>query len=168
MRKITSYIRKYEKRERQIQEEEEFQAEYDDMGGRKRKRQKVPEKAVENRLTDEEIDAIVSELIHTMNRACENDIENNRNKKIAYHKLDMLNDVLLKLLKPDWREKYIQHGVLSVIRKWLEPLPDRTIPNIKIRTGMLKILESVSNCVILQWIVVIHIIFSSSHLLVNL
>lgn len=148
IRKITTYIRNHKK----IVKEHEMQEEVDQLEqeerGKKRKRKRAEEKVVDT-MTQEEIEMIVSELIHKMNDACEQDIENNRNKRIAYHKLDMLNEIFLKLSKPEWREKYIQHGVLSVIRKWLEPLPDRTIPNIKIRMAMLRILESVSDRVYL-------------------
>lgn len=86
---------------------------------------------------------MASTLVDTMNNACEEDRQNNKERKMALRKLEILPDVMDKLSKVNLREKLIQHGALSVIRKWLEPLPDKTIPNIKIREGMLKILDSV-------------------------
>lgn len=109
----------------------------------KRKRKRSAESKQSDKPTEEELDLMASTLVDTMNNACEEDRQNNKERRMALRKLEILPEVMDKLSKVNLREKLIQHGVLSVIRKWLEPLPDKTIPNIKIREGMLKILDSV-------------------------
>jgi len=39
----------------------------------------------------------------------------------------------------------IEMGVLSAIAEWLAPLPDRSLPNIKIRTFLIDTLRDVSS-----------------------
>jgi hypothetical protein len=41
------------------------------------------------------------------------------------------------------QECLLENDVLNVMRQWLEPLPDGSLPNIKIRQGFLKILTKV-------------------------
>ena len=39
--------------------------------------------------------------------------------------------------------EFLDHGVLTLLKNWLEPLPDGSLPNINIRTAILKILNDV-------------------------
>lgn len=39
--------------------------------------------------------------------------------------------------------EFLDHGVLNLLKSWLEPLPDGSLPNINIRTAILKILNDV-------------------------
>jgi len=39
--------------------------------------------------------------------------------------------------------EFLDHGVLTLLKNWLEPLPDGSLPNINIRTEILKILNDV-------------------------
>lgn len=45
------------------------------------------------------------------------------------------------LKKIDLREALLDAGILSVITDWLTPLPDRSLPNIKVREVMLTVLQ---------------------------
>ena len=45
------------------------------------------------------------------------------------------------LKKIDLREALLDAGILSVITDWLTPLPDRSLPNIKVRETMLTVLQ---------------------------
>ncbi|CAN1233452.1 Protein IWS1 homolog 1, partial [Linum perenne] len=38
------------------------------------------------------------------------------------------------------QQEFIDHGVLTLLKNWLEPLPDGSLPNINIRAAMLRIL----------------------------
>lgn len=48
------------------------------------------------------------------------------------------------LTKKDSHSTVIQHGVLNVFREWLKPLPDESLPCIKIRESILELLLIVS------------------------
>lgn len=43
----------------------------------------------------------------------------------------------------DRQELYIENGVLTMISAWLEPLPDKSLPAVQIRTAMLEALYDV-------------------------
>lgn len=42
------------------------------------------------------------------------------------------------------QQEFLDHGVLTLLKNWLEPLPDGSLPNINIRAAILKILNDVS------------------------
>jgi len=39
--------------------------------------------------------------------------------------------------------EFLDHGVLTLLKNWLEPLPDGSLPNINIRMEILRILNEV-------------------------
>lgn len=51
----------------------------------------------------------------------------------------------IKLSRQDLKETFIDSGVMSAIKEWLSPLPDRSLPALKIREELLKILQEVRN-----------------------
>jgi transcription factor SPN1 len=52
--------------------------------------------------------------------------------------LPLLTEVLSK---KQLQLEFLDHGVLTLLKNWLEPLPDGSLPNINIRTAILKILN---------------------------
>ena len=40
-------------------------------------------------------------------------------------------------------QEYVDEGALSAMKKWLEPLPDKTLPQFEIRSLMLELLALV-------------------------
>lgn len=52
--------------------------------------------------------------------------------------------VMSQLKKQDLKMAFLDQGVLNVIAEWLTPLPDRSLPHLNIREGMLKQLLDVS------------------------
>lgn len=53
--------------------------------------------------------------------------------------------VMSQLKKQDLKNAFLDQGVLNVIAEWLTPLPDRSLPHLNIREGMMKQLSDVSN-----------------------
>lgn len=41
------------------------------------------------------------------------------------------------------QQEFLDHGVLTLLKNWLEPLPDGSLPNINVRAAVLKILNDV-------------------------
>jgi len=62
--------------------------------------------------------------------------------QIRYMTVDSL---YFKLPRQDLKETFIDSGVMSAIKEWLSPLPDRSLPALKIREELLKILQEVLN-----------------------
>jgi transcription factor SPN1 len=41
------------------------------------------------------------------------------------------------------QDKFLERQAMNQIRMWLQPLPDNTLPNIKLREGLLRVLLKV-------------------------
>uniref|UniRef100_A0A8C4QSL8 Uncharacterized protein n=1 Tax=Eptatretus burgeri TaxID=7764 RepID=A0A8C4QSL8_EPTBU len=90
-----------------------------------------------------DVDDLISAMVTHMNQAAEADKELNTQKKPALKKLTMLPTVVTHLKKQDLKETFIDSGVLTAIGGWLTPLPDKSLPNLKIRDELLRILHEV-------------------------
>lgn len=47
-------------------------------------------------------------------------------------------------LRQDLKETFIDSGVMSAIKEWISPLPDKSLPALRIREELLRILQEVS------------------------
>ncbi|CAJ1066242.1 protein IWS1 homolog isoform X4 [Xyrichtys novacula] len=86
-------------------------------------------------------DDVVSAMITKMNEAAEEDRTLNSQKKPALKKLTLLPHVVMHLKKQDLKETFIDSGVMSAIKEWISPLPDKSLPALRIRGELLKILQ---------------------------
>lgn len=46
-------------------------------------------------------------------------------------------------LRQDLKETFIDSGVMSAIKEWISPLPDKSLPALRIREELLRILQEV-------------------------
>lgn len=51
---------------------------------------------------------------------------------------------MVVLHRKQLQQEFLDHGVLTLLKNWLEPLPDGSLPNINIREAILKILTDVN------------------------
>lgn len=49
----------------------------------------------------------------------------------------------LSFLRQDLKESFIDSGVMSAIKEWISPLPDKSLPALRIREELLRILMEV-------------------------
>ncbi|KAK1320329.1 hypothetical protein QJS10_CPA03g01585 [Acorus calamus] len=101
------------------------------QGGKKKKK---PEK------TPAEIALLVESLMAELEVTTEEDAELNQEGKPAINKLKKLPMLTDVLSKKQLHHEFLDHGVLTLLKNWLEPLPDGSLPNINIREAILKIL----------------------------
>lgn len=64
-----------------------------------------------------------------------------KNKSPAIAKLKLLQEVELFMAQKRFHEPFIHLGGLGVLKGWLEPYHDGTLPNVRIRTAILKGLQ---------------------------
>ncbi|KAH7510850.1 hypothetical protein ACOSP7_003197 [Xanthoceras sorbifolium] len=100
------------------------------MGKRKKKSEKSPA----------EIALLVENVMAELEVTAEEDAELNRQGKPAINKLKKLSLLTEVLSKKQLQQEFLDHGVLTLLKNWLEPLPDGSLPNINIRAAILRIL----------------------------
>ncbi|KAL1192361.1 IWS1-like protein 2 [Cardamine amara subsp. amara] len=88
-----------------------------------------------------EIAMQVEEVMANLEIAVEDDVEQNRQGKPAINKLMKLPLLVETLLKKPLHAEFLDHGVLNLLKNWLEPLPDGSLPNLNIRATVLTILN---------------------------
>lgn len=104
------------------------------MGKKKKKNEKSPA----------EIALLVENVMAELEVTAEEDAELNRQGKPAINKLKKLSLLTDVLSKKQLQQEFLDHGVLTLLKNWLEPLPDGSLPNINIRAAILRILTDVS------------------------
>ncbi|CAL5429462.1 unnamed protein product [Camellia sinensis] len=87
-----------------------------------------------------EIALLVENVMAQLEVVAEEDAELNRQSKPAINKLKKLPLLMEVLSKKQLQLEFLDHGVLTLLKTWLEPLPDGSLPNINIRGAILRIL----------------------------
>ncbi|KAJ7707587.1 hypothetical protein B0H17DRAFT_1033160 [Mycena rosella] len=75
----------------------------------------------------------VARLRETMNNAAEEDIKANDAKLPAISKLKLLPEAMETLRKSSLAQSMIDNNLLEAVKRWLEPLPDRSLPSLNIQ-----------------------------------
>ncbi|EPS66200.1 hypothetical protein M569_08577 [Genlisea aurea] len=88
-----------------------------------------------------EIALLVENVMAELEVVAEEDAELNRQGKPAINKLKKLALLTDVLSKKQLQHEFLDHGVLTLLKNWLEPLPDGSLPNINVRAAVLKILN---------------------------
>ncbi|CAM6117970.1 unnamed protein product [Calypogeia fissa] len=85
----------------------------------------------------------VEKFLAKLDVVAEADADLNRASKPAIEKLKMLPE-LLRVLgnQGPLQSALLDRGVLSSLKNWLEPLPDGSVPNLNIRSALLKLLTN--------------------------
>lgn len=100
-------------------------------GGKKKKK---------NEKSAAEIAELVETLMAELEVVAEEDAVLNTQGKPAINKLRKLPLLTQALSKKQLQHEFLDHGVLTLLKNWLEPLPDGSLPNINIREAILRIL----------------------------
>lgn len=93
-------------------------------------------------MTDEEIDAHAKNIAQQMRDAVNDDNKANAEGRPALHKLMLLDQVNRDLRKLSIQEKFLDIGGISMLGRWLEPLPDGTYPNVQVAKEILMTINS--------------------------
>ncbi|KAJ0427838.1 putative transcription regulator IWS1 family [Helianthus annuus] len=101
---------------------------------------KTGKKKKKTEKTAMEIAIVVEKIMAELEVAAEEDANLNRASKPAINKLIKLPFLIEALSKKQLQLEFLDHGVLTLFKNWLEPLPDGSLPNRNIRTAILEIL----------------------------
>lgn len=92
-------------------------------------------------LSGPDADRLVKRLLDRMKTAAEEDRIFNENRQPATAKLLLLPLLEQHLCRADLTDYFLENGLLSVFKEWLTPLPDNSLPNIKIRDSLIRLLQ---------------------------
>ncbi|CAI0472985.1 unnamed protein product [Linum tenue] len=104
---------------------------------------KMGKKRKKNERSPAEIALLVENVMAELEVTVEEDVKLNLRGKPAINKLKKLPLLTDVLSKKQLQQEFIDHGVLTLLKNWLEPLPDGSLPNINIRAAVLRILTDV-------------------------
>ncbi|PPQ90799.1 hypothetical protein CVT25_012119, partial [Psilocybe cyanescens] len=83
----------------------------------------------------------VARLRENMNTAADEDIRANTEKLPATSKLRALPEAMETLRKASLAQSMIDNNLLEAVRRWLEPLPDRSLPALNIQREFFNIIK---------------------------
>ncbi|OAG28948.1 transcription factor SPN1 [Nematocida displodere] len=83
----------------------------------------------------------VKDLIEEIEAAAEEDQRLNQEGKPALHKLFLMDTIYNKLLNRKIHLELLDSGILGALRKWLEPLPNNSLPSDEVKKGIIDILQ---------------------------
>ncbi|MFQ6646602.1 hypothetical protein Gotur_019837, partial [Gossypium turneri] len=89
------------------------------------------------------IGLLVEKVMAQMEVAAEEDIDLNIQNKPAIRKIQMLPLLTDFLSKKKLQQEFLDHGILTLLKSWLDPLPDGSLPNATLRSSILNILTQV-------------------------
>lgn len=104
--------------------------------------QKAARRPRKKEMDPHEIDAQVVDFLQQMMKARDDDVASYNSGKPALCKLRMLPKVRSMFVRHEFRESFLDHMMLAVVKVWLEPMYDGALPNVEIRSTLLEILST--------------------------
>ncbi|EPR79726.1 IWS1 transcription elongation factor [Spraguea lophii 42_110] len=79
-------------------------------------------------------------VIDRMKYLLEEDIKLNKEKKAALNRINNLDEIMTDLNYKPFYDTLLKNGILNHLKMWLEPLPDNSLPNHRIKKEILGLL----------------------------
>lgn len=91
-----------------------------------------------DKIADDEIDSLKNDMM----AAADRDIEANQQKRPATEKLRLLPRVVTTLQKTNLQQAIMDNNLLEAVRRWLEPLQDRSLPALNVQRQLFAVLQN--------------------------
>ncbi|KPV72713.1 uncharacterized protein RHOBADRAFT_38826 [Rhodotorula graminis WP1] len=105
--------------------------------GRTKKRKQQDEEDLDL-MNDEAVATLRSEML----RAADEDVDENNLGRPALNKLRLLPKVVDVMQKTVLHETIAESGMLEAVKRWLEPLPDKSLPALNIQRPLMSLLRT--------------------------
>ncbi|KAM0686545.1 Transcription factor iws1 [Conglomerata obtusa] len=92
-------------------------------------------------INEEELKNEANEIKKQMQQLLEQDQQSNKNNQPAMARLQNSENLTRSLKNNRLQNVLLDVGILDVIKQWMEPLPDNSLPNVKIKKDMLDVLD---------------------------
>ncbi|KAH9815477.1 hypothetical protein DFH28DRAFT_968039 [Melampsora americana] len=115
----------------------------DQAAGKNKKNKKRRRKGGDEDLemmADEEVSKLRARMLGAVNM----DLEANEERRPATAKMMLLPLVTATMQKSHLETAILDNGVLEAVKKWLEPLPDRSLPALNIQRSLLQLLTKMT------------------------
>lgn len=103
---------------------------------------KKPKRGKNGALDEDAAQESAVRFLVKMMDARDEDFKSFKRGQPALAKLRDLPEVERMLCKVDYRAPLLTNGLLSVIKAWLDPMPDRSLPNLRVRQVLLAALDA--------------------------
>lgn len=121
-------------------------SDFDKAMARRKKAMKRARKSRGDSTFISEADDLINDLMRQMSEASNLDKEASQAGIPAIHKLKLLNKLDAAFKVKDYHESFIDNGVMTAIADWLTLLPNKSLPNLQIRTSLLNTLIDFPEC----------------------
>ncbi|CAI5742389.1 unnamed protein product [Hyaloperonospora brassicae] len=123
--------------ERPMEEREPTQEQKDDFFDRTLKSLKTGRARTKLNLLPQEMEQITQEVLYRMDKAYADDLASIAERRVALEKIKFVDSALHILRKIQFQPMLLDFDLLTIVKKWIQPFEDGTLPNVGLRTKML-------------------------------
>lgn len=91
-------------------------------------------------LSIQEQEQMVQEVLYRMDKAHADDLVSMSEKRPALERIKYVDQAIRMLQKQLLQPTFLDFAVLGIIKKWIQPLEDGTLPNLGVRTKLLQLI----------------------------
>ncbi|KAE9029492.1 hypothetical protein PR002_g10115 [Phytophthora rubi] len=122
-------------------EPEQTQQQKDDFFDRTLKSLKTGRSRTKLSLSPQEMEQITQELLYCMDKAYADDLASIAERRTALKKIKFVASALHVLRKLQFQPMLLDFDLLTIVKKWIQPLEDGSLLNVGLRTKMLKMVS---------------------------
>ncbi|KAG3109400.1 hypothetical protein PI124_g11444 [Phytophthora idaei] len=127
--------------ERPLDGQEPTQEQKDDFFDRTLKSLKTGRSRSKLNLSPQEMEQITQEVLYRMDKAYADDLASIAERRPALEKIKFVDNALHILRKIQFQPMLLDFDLLTIVKKWIQPLEDGALPNVGLRTKMLEMVS---------------------------